>query len=361
MAGTQTIRSTSGRGKLFQSILDTVGDTPVIRINNLAPDHVTIYVKAEFFNPASSVKDRLALNIIEEAERTGALRPGQTIVEASSGNTGIGLAMVCAQKGYPLVVTMPDSFSVERRKLMRMFGARVVLTPRSARAFGAYRKAVELAEANGWFLARQFETTANADIHESTTAREILNDFAGTRLDWFVTGYGTGGTLVGVARVLRRERPTTRIAVSEPANVQMIGSAVEQQRTLDGAPCISHPGWEPHAIEGWAPDFIPLVLQEGIDSGFFDDVVPIAAAEAVTWAKALARKEGILTGISGGATFGAATQIAARAQAGSVILCMLPDTGERYLSSSLFESIEEEMNAEELSLSESTPFARYSG
>lgn len=188
------IRSTNGRGKLYQSVLDTVGDTPAVRINNLSPDDVTLYVKAEAFNPASSVKDRLALNIIEEAERTGALRPGQTVVEASSGNTGIGLAMVCAQKGYPLVVTMPDSFSVERRKLMRMFGAKVVLTPRAERAQGAYRKAVEFAEANGWFLARQFETRANADIHESTTAREIVNDFAGSRLDWVVTGYGTGGT-----------------------------------------------------------------------------------------------------------------------------------------------------------------------
>jgi cysteine synthase A len=353
------IRSTNGRGKLFQSVLDTVGDTPAVRINNLSPDDVTLYVKAEAFNPASSVKDRLALNIIEEAERTGALRPGQTVVEASSGNTGIGLAMVCAQKGYPLVVTMPDSFSVERRKLMRMFGAKVVLTPRAERAQGAYRKAVEFAEANGWFLARQFETRANADIHESTTAREIVNDFARSRLDWFVTGYGTGGTLVGIARVLRRERPETRIAVSEPANAQMIGSGTGQQRTPDGAPSASHPAWEPHAIEGWAPDFIPFVLQEAIDSAFYDEVVPIAAAEGVKWAKALARNEGILTGISGGSTFAAALRIADAAPAGSVILCMLPDTGERYLSSSLFDGIEAEMTDEERELSRSTPAAQY--
>jgi len=357
--GEQTIRSTSGRGKLFQNVLETVGDTPAIRINNLSPDNVTIYVKAEAFNPASSVKDRLALNIIEEAERTGALRPGQTVVEASSGNTGIGLAMVCAQKGYPLVVTMPDSFSVERRKLMRMFGAKVVLTPRAQRAHGAYRKAVEFAEANGWFLAHQFETKANADIHESTTAREIVNDFAETRLDWFVTGYGTGGTLVGIARVLRRERPETRIALSEPANAQMIGSGVEQQRTADGAPSASHPAWEPHAIEGWAPDFIPLVLQEGIDSTFYDEVVPIAAAEGVEWARALAMKEGILTGISGGSTFAAARRVADTAPAGSVILCMLPDTGERYLSSCLFDGIEAEMTDDERELSRSTPSAQY--
>jgi cysteine synthase A len=359
MSGSDTIRCTHGRGKLFPSILDAVGDTPAVRINNLAPDGVTIYVKAEFFNPAASVKDRLALNIIEEAERAGALLPGQTVVEASSGNTGIGLAMVCAQKGYPLVVTMPDSFSVERRKLMRMFGAKVVLTPRAEKAHGAYRKAIELAEANGWFLAHQFETKANADIHESTTGREIINDFADTRLDWFVTGYGTGGTLVGVARVLRRERPETRIVLSEPANAQMIGSGIEQQRTPDGAPLVSHGAWEPHPIEGWAPDFIPLVLQEGIDSGFYDEVVPIAAAEGVKWARALARKEGILTGVSGGSTFGAARQIADRAPPGSVILCMLPDTGERYLSSPLFAGIEEEMSEEEKDLSRSTPSAQY--
>jgi cysteine synthase A len=355
------IRSTTGRGKLFQSILDTVGDTPAVRINNLAPENVTIYVKAEFFNPASSVKDRLALNIIEEAERTGAIGPGQTVVEASSGNTGIGLAMVCAQKGYGLVVTMPDSFSVERRKLMRMLGAKVVLTPRAEKAYGAYRKAVELADANGWFLAHQFETKANADIHESTTGREIVNDFAGSRLDWFVTGYGTGGTLVGVARVLRRERPETRIVLSEPANAQMIGSGIEQRRTADGAPFVGHSAWEPHPIEGWAPDFIPLVLQEGIDSGFYDEVVPITGAEGVKWARALAQKEGILTGISGGSTFGAARQIADRARRGSVILCMLPDTGERYLSSALFESIEDEMTDEEKDLSRSTPSAQFAG
>ena len=353
------IRSTKGRGTLFQTILDTVGNTPVIRVNNLAPDNVTIYVKAEFFNPASSVKDRLALNIIEEAERSGALRPGQTVVEASSGNTGIGLAMVCAQKGYPLVVTMADSFSVERRKLMRMFGAKVILTPRAEKAYGTYRKAVELAEANGWFLAHQFETRANADIHEHTTAREIINDFADTRLDWFVTGYGTGGTLVGVARVLRRERPETRIAVSEPANARLIGSGLQQQRAPDGGPLASHAAWQPHPIEGWTPDFIPLVLQEGIDHGFYDEVVPIAGEDGIKWARALARSEGILTGISGGSTFGAARQVADKAPDGSVILCMLPDTGERYLSSPLFDDIEEEMTDEERALSRSTPTAQY--
>lgn len=359
MAASDTIRSTGGRGRLFESVLDTVGDTPVIRVNNLAPDNVTIYVKAEFFNPAASVKDRLALNIIEEAERTGALSPGQTVVEASSGNTGIGLAMVCAQKGYPLVITMADSFSIERRKLMRMLGAKVVLTPRAEKGYGMYRKAVELAEANGWFLAHQFETKANADIHENTTAREIINDFAGARLDWFVTGYGTGGTLVGVARVLRRERPDTRIVLSEPANAQLIGSGVPQQRTADGAPLVSHTSWEPHPIQGWTPDFIPYVLQEGIDSNLYDEVIPIAGTEGIKWARALAQQEGILTGVSGGSTFGVARQIADSAPAGSVILCMLPDTGERYLSSPLFEGIEEEMTDEEIAFSRSTPSAQF--
>src|ERR687898_315068 len=222
------VRTTTGRGRLFDSVLDTIGDTPCIRVNNLGPKGVRIYVKAEAFNPASSVKDRLAVNIIEAAERAGTLKPGQTVVEATSGNTGIGLAMVCAQKSYPLVVTMADSFSIERRKLMRMLGAKVVLTPRALKGFGMYRKAVELAEANGWFLAHQFETKANAAIHQSTTAREIINDFNGSRLDYFVTGYGTGGTVVGVGRVLRRERPDTRIVLSEPANAQLLGSGKVQ-------------------------------------------------------------------------------------------------------------------------------------
>jgi cysteine synthase len=261
MPAATAIRTTRGRGRLFDSILDTVGDTPVIRVNNLGVEGRTIYTKAEFFNPASSVKDRLALNIIEAAERGGALKPGQTVVEATSGNTGIGLAMVCAQKNYPLVVTMADSFSVERRKLMRMLGAKVVLTPRAQKGIGMYQKAVELAETHGWFLARQFETEANADIHESTTGREIVNDFAGQRLDVFVTGYGTGGTVTGVARVLRRERPETRIVLCEPANARLVGSGIAQPRAAGGAPAASHPAWESHPIQGWTPDFIPAVLQ----------------------------------------------------------------------------------------------------
>jgi cysteine synthase A len=314
-----------------------------------------MYVKAEAFNPAASVKDRLALNIIEAAERNGTLKPGQTVVEATSGNTGIGLAMVCALKGYPLVVTMADSFSIERRRLMRILGAKVVLTPRAAKGFGMYQKAVELAKANRWFLARQFETEANAEIHESTTAREIIADFKDERLDYFVTGYGTGGTVTGVARVLRRERPETKIILSEPANAQLVGSGKPQSRSADGSPSASHVAFEPHPIQGWTPDFIPLVLQEAIDKSYYDELIPIAAAEGVKWAKALAQKEGIFCGISSGATFGVAMRIAEKAKPGSVILAMLPDTGERYLTTPLFEGIPEDMDDEERAISRSTP------
>ncbi len=349
------IRTTQGRGRLYDSILETVGDTPVVRINNLAPEGVRVYVKCEFFNPAASVKDRLALNIIEAAERSGALQPGQTVVEATSGNTGIGLAMVCAQKGYPLVVTMADSFSIERRRLMRMLGAKVVLTPRAQKGLGMYRKAVELAEANGWFLAHQFETPANADIHEATTAREILADFAGDRLDHVVLGYGTGGTVAGLARVLRRKRPETRIVLAEPMNAQLVGSGTVQDRGADGSPALTHPAFEPHPIQGWTPDFIPLVLQEAINTGGYDDLIPVAGADGIAWARKLARHEGILTGISGGASFAVAMGLAATAAPGTVILAMLPDTGERYMSTPLFQDIAEDMDEAELALSRSTP------
>lgn len=350
-----SIRMTEGRRRLFDSILDTIGDTPAVRVNNLAPDHVRIYVKAEFFNPAASVKDRLALNIIEAAERAGTLKPGQTVVEATSGNTGIGLAMVCAQKGYPLVVTMADSFSVERRRLMRMLGAKVVLTPRAQKGTGMYMKAAELAEKNGWFLAHQFETAANADIHESTTAREIINDFEGDRLDYVVTGYGTGGTVAGLARVLRKERPETKIILSEPANAPLIASGVAQARGTDGSPAVSHPSFEPHPIQGWTPDFIPFVLQEALDNGGYDDLIAVSGADGIAWTKKLAAREGILTGVSGGSTFAVAMQIAKQAVKGAVILAMLPDTGERYLSTPLFEDIPEDMDDEERALSDSTP------
>ena len=351
-------RTTDGHGRLYDSIVDTVGNTPSIRVNRLAPDHVDLYVKAEFFNPAASVKDRLAISIIEEAEASGALKPGQTVVEATSGNTGIGLAMVCAAKGYPLVVTMADSFSIERRKLMRLLGAKVVLTPRALKGFGMYQKAVELCEANGWFLARQFETEANAKIHRNTTAREILADFAGKRLDYWVTGYGTGGTVSGVGRILRRERPETKIILSEPANAQLLGSGTPQERADDGSPASGHPAFEPHPIQGWTPDFIPLVLQEAIDENYYDDLIPVPGPVGVEWAAKLASQEGILTGISGGSTFAIAMQVAEQAAPGSTILCMLPDTGERYLSTPLFEDIAADMDAEELALSKSTPGAQ---
>jgi len=345
----------NGRGGRYESVLDTVGNTPAIRVRNIAPDHVRVYVKAESFNPAGSVKDRLAVSIIEEAERSGALKPGQTVVEATSGNTGIGLAMVCAAKGYPLVVTMADSFSVERRKLMRFLGAKVVLTPRAAKGFGMYQKARELAEANGWFFARQFENEANAKVHEETTGREIVADFADDRLDYFVTGYGTGGTLSGVGRALRRERRETRIVLSEPANAPIVGSGHIQGRNADGSPAESHPAFEPHPIQGWTPDFVPLVLQESIDGKYYDDLVPVSGPEAMKWSRELARQEGILAGISGGASFAAAIRIAEKAEPGSVILVMLPDTGERYLSTPLFENVEEGMTDEEVALSGSTP------
>ncbi len=352
------VRTTNGRGRRYENVIETVGDTPVIKAGHLSPEGRTIWVKAEAFNPAASVKDRLALGIIEAAERSGALKPGQTVVEATSGNTGIGLAMVCAAKGYPLVVTMADSFSIERRRLMRFLGAKVVLTPRAEKGFGMYKKAVELADEHGWFLARQFETEANAEIHEATTAREILADFEGERLDYFVTGYGTGGTVTGVGRVLRKERPETKIILSEPANAALIGSGHAQKRGDHHAPAESHPAFEPHPIQGWTPDFIPWVLQESIDNHLYDELIPVAGADGIAWAKRLAREEGIFTGVSGGSTFAIAVQVAEKAEAGSNILCMLPDTGERYLSTPLFEGIEEDMNDEEVALSMSTPGAR---
>lgn len=352
------IRTTSGRGRLYDSVLDTVGNTPCIRINKIAPANVTVYVKFEAFNPAGSVKDRLALNIIEAGEREGRLKPGQTVVEATSGNTGIGLAMVCAAKGYPLVVTMADSFSVERRRLMRFLGAKVVLTPRALKGFGMYSKAKELAEANGWFLASQFETSANADIHEATTAREILSDFEGERLDYWITGYGTGGTVSGVSRVLKRDRPDTKIILTEPANAAIVGSGYVNTRNEAHQPTESHPAFEPHPIQGWTPDFIPYVLQEALDNAYYDELLPVAGADGITWSRRLAAEEGIFTGISGGSTFAIAMEVAKSAPDGSVMLVMLPDTGERYLSTPLFEGIAEEMTDEERAISMSTPTAQ---
>ena len=265
----------------FKNILETIGRTPVVRINKLAPAHVELYVKIEAFNPLGSVKDRLALGVIEAAEKSGALKPGQTVVEATSGNTGIGLAMVCAAKGYPLVVTMAESFSIERRKLMRFLGAKVVLTPAPLGATGMVKQAAALALKNGWFLTRQFENEANADIHSHTTAREIMSDFNGSRLDYWVTGLGTGGTLKGVARVLDKERPETKVVVCEPVDAPLLSGGLKQERNPDGSPASRHPSWKPHPIQGWNPDFIPKLAGDAVDAGYVDRVITIAAPDAI--------------------------------------------------------------------------------
>jgi cysteine synthase A len=342
-------------GHLYQSILETVGNTPVVRINNLAPPDVDLYVKIEAFNPLGSVKDRLALGVIEAAEKSGELKPGQTVIEATSGNTGIGLAMVCAQKGYPLVLTMAEPFSVERRRLMRFLGAKVVITPAAERGMGMVKKAVELAETHGWFLTRQFENEANPDMHSRTTAREIVEDFAGKRLDYWVTGFGTGGTLKGVARVLAKERPDTKIVLCEPDDAPMLSSGAPQDRQPDGSAVAAHPAWKPHPMQGWSPDFIPKLTGDAVDMGVIDRILRIANGEAMQCSKDLARKEGIFVGITSGGTFAGALKVCAEAPKGSTVLCMLPDTGERYLSTPLFADIPADMTAEELDISRSTP------
>ena len=342
----------------FQNILETVGHTPVVRINRLAPDGVNLYVKIEAFNPLGSVKDRLALGVIEAAEQSGELKPGQTVIEATSGNTGIGLAMVCAAKGYPLVLTMAETFSVERRRLMRFLGAKVVLTPAAERAVGMIKKTIELAEANGWFMTRQFENEANPDFHSRTTAREIIDDFSGDRLDFWVTGYGTGGTLKGVGRVLRKERPDTKIIVCEPADAPLLESGIEQKRLADGSPAAPHPSFKPHPMQGWTPDFIPKLTGDAADMKLIDRILPISGPDAIRWSKELAAKEGIFVGISSGGTFAGALKIAAEAEKGSSILCMLPDTGERYLSTPLFADVPADMTEDEIAIARSTPSAR---
>jgi cysteine synthase len=302
---------------LYDDISQTIGRTPVVRINRLAPAHVTIYVKVEAANPGGSIKDRLALGIIQDAERRGLIRPGQTVVEATSGNTGIALALVCAARGYPFVAVMPASFSVERRQIMRGYGAKVVLTPAAERASGAVKLAARLADERGWFLARQFDNEANPAFHRQTTGPEILSDFASTRLDYWVTGWGTGGTLTGAGQVIKRARPDTKIIACEPAGAALLGGNE----------------WKPHNIQGWTPDFLPSVL----DREVYDEVIAVADDQAIRRARDLGRLEGIFCGISAGATFAAALEVAAKAQEGSVILAMLPDTGERYLSTVLFE------------------------
>ena len=331
---------------------------PVVKINRLAPPGANLFVKVEAFNPLGSVKDRLALGVIEAAEHSGQLRPGQTVIEATSGNTGIGLAMVCAQKGYPLVVTMAETFSVERRKLMRFLGAKVVLTPAAQRGMGMVIKAVELAKTRGWFLTRQFENEANPDMHSRTTALEILEDFRGERLDFWVTGYGTGGTLKGVARILAKERPETKIIVCEPEEAQLLGSRIPQQRNADGSASAAHPTFKPHPMQGWTPDFIPKLTADAVDMGVIDRIVPITNADALRYSRELAQKEGIFVGITAGGTFAGALRVCAEAPKGATVLCMLPDTGERYLSTPLFADIPADMSEEELAISRSTPSAQ---
>jgi len=304
---------------IYDTILDTIGNTPIVKLHRLPPKHVDLYVKVESFNPAGSVKDRLALAIVLDAERNGTLKPGQTVVEATSGNTGIALAMVCAAKGYPFVAVMVETFSIERRKIMRMLGAKVILTPAAERGQGMVRKAAELAQKHGWFLARQFENPANPAYHRNTTGPEIIQDFVGKRLDNFVTGWGTGGTLTGVGEVLKLTRPDVKVIAAEPEAAQLLG----------GKP------FAPHKIQGWTPDFVPAVLNKNVA----DRILPVSDVEAIEAARALARNEGIFVGISSGATFAAALKVAREAGPGSVTLAMLPDTGERYLSTPLFEGI----------------------
>ncbi len=306
---------------IYDSILDTIGGTPIVRLHRTGPEHVKLYAKVESFNPMGSVKDRLAYAIIRDAEDRGALKPGQTVVEATSGNTGIALAMVCAARGYPFVSIMVETFSVERRKIMKALGAKVILTPAAERATGMVRLAEELAERHGWFLARQFENPANPAYHRSTTGPEILRDFAGRRLDYWVTGYGTGGTMTGAGEVIKVARPDVKIIATEP----------------EGAALLSGKEWKPHKIQGWTPDFIPDVLNHDV----YDEIVPVGDEESRDTSLALARNEGIFTGISGGGTLAAALKVADKAEEGSVILAMLPDTGERYLSTFLFENITE--------------------
>jgi len=339
----------------YENILGTIGNTPVVKINKLGPAGVNLYGKVEAFNPLGSVKDRLALGVIEAAEKSGALKPGQTVIEATSGNTGIGLAMVCAQKGYPLVVTMAESFSLERRKLMRFLGAKVILTPAAEKGTGMLAKAFELADKHGWFLCRQFENEANADIHSKTTAVEILRDFEDVGLDYWVTGYGTGGTLKGVARVLKEQSPKTKIVVCEPDNAQLFGSGVAQERDANGQPAGSHPGFNPHMMQGWTPDFIPKLAEDAEASSLIDQMLAVPGERALECSRSLARKEGIFVGISAGATLAGALEVASKVPEGTNILCMLPDTGERYLSTPLFADVPEAMTDEEAEISASTP------
>ena len=344
--------------RIFENVLETIGNTPVVRINKLGPSGVKLFVKIEARNPLGSIKDRLALGVIEAAEKSGELKPGQTVVEATSGNTGIGLAMVCAVKGYPLVVTMAESFSVERRKLMRFLGAKVIITPAAERGIGMVKKTLELAEAHGWYFTRQFTNEANADVHSRTTAREIVEAFEGEPLDYWVTGFGTGGTLKGVSRVLAKERPDTKVVVCEPEDAPILTSGTKQERMPDGSAVGSHPSWKPHPLQGWSPDFIPKLAGDAVDAGVVSRVVTVSGPDAMHWSRELAQKEGIFCGTTSGGTFAGAMQVARDAKRGATVLCMLPDTGERYLSTALFADVPVDMTEEERGISLSTPGAQ---
>jgi len=356
------ISSSAPRCAIYEDITKTIGRTPVVKINRLAPAGVNLYAKLEYFNPLSSVKDRLAIAIIQDAERKGLLKPGGTVVEATSGNTGIALAMVCAQRGYNFVSTMAASFSVERRKVMRMLGAKVIVTPAPLGGTGMVQKAEELAEKHGWYLARQFENEANPAYHAQTTGPEILSDFAGLPLDYWVTGYGTGGTFQGAGKVIKQARPDVKIILSEPKAAPLISSGVKQERKevlgQFGAPAKGHPAWTPHPIQGWTPNFIPKVTEDGLNLKLEDEIILVDGKDAMDTAMKLARMEGIFCGTSGGATVATALEVCKKAPAGSNVLAMIPDTAERYLSTPLFAEIDAEMNEAEVDISKSTPGAQ---
>lgn len=349
------------RCRIYEDITETIGQTPIVKVNKLAPEGVNLYVKLEYFNPLSSVKDRLALGIIEAGEKSGELKEGSTVVEATSGNTGIALAMVCAQRGYNFVAVMAASFSVERRKVMRALGAKVLITPAPLGGTGMVKKAEELAEKNGWFLARQFETEANAGFHYKTTGPEIMACFPPDKLklDYWVTGYGTGGTFAGTGKYIKEKSPDTKVVLSEPTGAPLVTSGIKQERKevmgKFGAPAEGHPAWKPHPIQGWTPNFIPKVCEEGLDANIKDEVILVDGKDAMATSMELARKEGIFCGTSGGATVWTALEVCKKAPPGSNVLAMVPDTAERYLSTPLFETIEAEMNEEEKALFATTP------
>merc|ERR1719440_1174119 len=360
--GARPLTVSAVRHQIYDDITKTIGSTPVVKLNRMAPEGCKLYAKLEYFNPLSSVKDRLAIAIIDAAEKRGKLKPGSTVVEATSGNTGISLAMVCAQRGYNFVATMAASFSVERRKVMRMLGAKVIVTPAPLGGTGMVLKAEELAEKHGWYLAWQFENEANPAYHAQTTGPEILSDFAGRRLDYWVTGYGTGGTFQGAGKVIKKARPDVKIVLSEPANAPLVTSGTKQERKEVlgkwGAPASGHPAWTAHPIQGWTPNFIPKVTEDGLDLKIVDEVILQDGKEAMETARNLARMEGIFCGTSGGATAATALKVCEKAPKGSTVLAMVPDTAERYLSTPLFELIDAEMDEEELKLSKSTPSAQ---